>query len=244
MSKYKIDNKKIMFNASIKSSIDFFPKQYELLKELNKVFPNWEVSGVGFTSRDTENHCSTTINHKIIIYEIENPEIGTDFSKDRITNILFAYNKFFPIKDFLRIGLRFFIFIPMIEIEKEELADIIQSKLFLNNDNISSILSDKLIDLTYIRDYKKDEFYYHFKCGPMPEEQISSWVIFGENRHRFKTPDDFKKYLDTFPKMSLFIDVDCYKKDISFTQMDSFLSKAFNNCTRIATDIKKYILGE
>lgn len=244
MSKYKIENKKILFNALIKPSIDFFSKQYELLKELNKAFPNWEVRGVGFTSRDVKNHCSSTINHKLIIYEIENSETGIDFSKDRINNILLAYNKFFPIKDFLRIGLRFFIFVPMIEIEKEELADIIQSKLFLNNENISNILSDELIDLTYLRDFKKDEFYYHFKCGPMPEEQISSWVIFGDNRHRFKTQDDFKKYLATFPKMSLFIDIDCYKRDIPFTQIDLFLSKAFNNCTQIATDMKKYILGE
>jgi len=244
MTKYKIDKKKIVFNANIKPSIDFFSKQYELLKKFKEDFPNWEVTGFNFTSQDRENHCSAMVTHKNIIFEIDDANNKIEFSKKIIKKILVEYNKLLHIELFLRLGFRFFIFIPMLEIEKEELADIIQSKLFINNSELSTILSEKLTDLAYIRDYNKDGFLYHFKCGPMPKEQIPAWVDFGQNKYRFNTPKDFKEYLDSFPEMSIFIDIDCYKQNIPFTDMEPFLVKAIDNCIKTSTSIKKYILGE
>ncbi len=244
MTEYKIEKKKILFNAIFKPSVEFFLKQYELLKMYKKYFPSWEVSGLNFTVQDRENHCSSTITHSNIIFEIDDANSKVEFLKKTINNILSGYNEFFPIESFIRLGLRFYIFIPMLEIKKEELADIIQSKLFVSNNELTTILSEKVTDLAYIRDYKKDEFLYHFKCGPMPKEQIPAWVDFGQNKHRFNTPKDFKEYLDSFPDMSIYIDIDCYKQDIPFSDMGSFLTKSIDNCIKTATSIKKYILGE
>lgn len=244
MTEYKVEKRKIIFNANIKPSINFFSKQYELLKKYKTDFPNWEVTSLNFTVKDRENHCSALITHKNIIFEIDDANTKVEFSSKRINKILIEYNELFPIEVFSRLGLRFFIFVPMLEIEKEELADIIQSKLFVNNNELSTILSEKLTDLAYIRDYTKDGFLFHFKCGPMPREQIPAWVDFGQNKYRFNTPKDFKQYLDSFPEMSIFIDIDCYRQDIPFTDMGSFLTKAFYNCIKTATSIKKYILGE
>jgi len=244
MTEYKIEKKKILFGANIKPSIDFFSKQYELLKMYKMDFPNWEVSILNFTAQDRENHCSATVTHKNIIFEIDDANTKVEFSRKIINNILSGYNEFFPIESFIRVGLRFYIFIPMLEIEKEELADIIQSKLFISSNELTTILSEKVTDLAYIRDYKKDDFLYHFKCGPMPKEQIPAWVDFGQNKHRFNTPKDFKEYLDSFPDISIFIDIDCYKQDIPFTDIGSFLTKAMDNCIKTATSTKKYILGE
>ena len=209
--------------------VDFFPKQYDLIKKYNADFPNWELSGISFTLQDKENHCSASITHKKIIFELEEATSKIDFAKERISKVLQVYNELLPIESYLRIGVRFFMFVQMQEIKKEELADIIQSKLFANNKEINDILSEKLNDLAYIRDYSKDGFLYHFKCGHMPREHIHTWVDFGENKHRFETTKDFRDYLETFPEMSIFIDLDCYKSDVAFSDTESFLSKAFDN---------------
>lgn len=243
MTNYKVEKKKILFNADLNPSIDFFSKQYDLLKKYKKDFPNWEVNGLIFIVQDKENHCSSTISHNKIIFEIEDANTKIDFAKTRINNILKEYNEMFPIENISRAGIRFFMFVPMEEIKKEELADIIKSKLFVNNKEVHDILSEKLDDLAYIRDYTKDDFLYHFKCGPMPSEQIPAWVDFGQNKHKFKTPSDFKNYLDSFPKISIFIDIDCYKHNITFSDFNTFLSKSFENSLKTATKIKDYILG-
>jgi len=243
MPEYKIEKKKIIFSADLNPNIDFFSKQYDLLKKYIRDFPNWELSGLIFTIQDRENHCSSTITDKKIIFEIEDANNKIDFTKTRINNILKEYNEMFPIENINRAGIRFFIFVPMYEIKKEELADIIQSKLYVNNKELHDIFSEKLYDLAYIRDYTKDDFLYHFKCGPMPTEQIPAWVNFGQNRHKFKTTADFKDYLDSFPKISIFIDIDCYKNNITFSDFDKFLSKSFENSLKTATKIKDYILG-
>jgi hypothetical protein len=243
MAEYKIEKKKIIFNADFKPSVDFFPKQYDLIKKYNIDFPHWELSGISFTMQDKTEHCSALVTHKKIIFEWDDATTKVDAAKQRISNVLRSYNELLPIDSFLRIGVRFFMFVPMIEIKKEELADIIQTKLFANSKEISEIFPEKLNDLAYIRDYPQDGFLYHLKCGPMPEEHIPAWVDFGEGKHRWETTKAFKDYLDSFPKISIFFDVDCYKTDVIFGDVGQFLEKAFNNCLQTAANLKKYILG-
>lgn len=243
MAEYKVEKKKIVFNADFKPSVDFFPKQYDLIKKYNEDFANWELSGTAFTVQDKVSHCSATFTHKRIIFELDDANSKVDLAKERISKILRLYSESLPIESFLRLGVRFFMFVPMQEIKKEELADIIQVKIFANNEELNEILSEKLNDLAYIRDYCKDGFLYHLKCGPMPKEHIPTWVDFGENKHRFETTKEFKSYLDSFPDISIFFDIDCYKSDVVFGDADSFLAKAFDNCLQTASKLKKYILG-
>jgi len=244
MPEYKIEKKKIIFNADFKASVDFFPKQYEMMKALNSDYPNWEVSGLSFVMQNKENNCSATLSHKKIICEFDQTSNRVEESKQNIIKTLQIYNKFLPISSFNRIGVRFFMFVPMQEIKKEELADIIFSKLFAVNKDIKGMFAEKVNDLAYIIDYDKDGFYYHLKCGPMPNEHVPAWVDFGEGKHRFKSPKDFKDYLESFPAMSIFIDMDCYKADVLFTDMETFLKKSFDNCAQNTSMLKKYILGE
>jgi len=243
MAEYKVEKKKIVFNADFKPSVEFFPKQYDLIKKYNEDFLSWELSGTAFTMQDKAGHSSATVTHKKIIFELDDANGKVDLAKERISKILRLYNESLSIESFLRLGVRFFMFVPMQEIKKEELSDIIQAKLFANNKELNEILSEKLNDLAYIRDYSRDSFLYHLKCGPMPREHIPTWVDFGENKHRFETTKAFKEYLDSFPEMSIFFDIDCYKSDVAFGDTDLFLAKAFDNCLQTVSQLKKYILG-
>ena len=243
MAEYNVEKKKIIFNADFKPSVDFFPKQYELIKKYNEDFANWELSGTAFTMQDKVKHCSSTVTHKKIIFELDDANSNIDLAKERISKILRLYNESLSVDSFIRLGVRFFMFVPMKEIKKEELADIIQAKMFANNKDLNEILSEKLNDLAYIRDYSRDDFLYHLKSGPMPREHIPAWVDFGENKHRFETTKEFKDYLDSFPDISIFFDIDCYKNDVPFKDLDQFIAKAFDNCIQTASKLKKYILG-
>lgn len=244
MAEYKIEKKKIIFNADFKPSVDFFQKQYDIIKELNADFPGWDLSGLNFVIQDKENNCSGSFSSQKVVYEVEEANNKIDFAKERILKGLRIYSNYLPLKVFIRLGIRFYMFVPMQEIKKEELADIIQSKLFITNEAIINIFTEKANDLAYILDYAKDGFLYHLKCGPMPKEHIPTWVAFGEGKNRFKSAKDFKDYLESFPEMSIFIDIDCYKNDVSFKDMESFLNKAFDNCLQTSAKLKKYILGE
>ena len=244
MVEYKIDKRKIVFNADFKPSIDFFSKQYNILKAYKSDFPNWEVTGLEFVVKDIENNCSANISSKKIIFEIEDANSKVDLAKKRIDNLISNYNNILPIEKILRAGIRFFIFVPMVEIKKEELADIIKSKLFLNNEEINDIFSKKIEDLSYIHDYSKEGFFYHFKCGPMPNKQIRAWVPLNQIQYRFKSEKDFMNYFESFPEISIFLDIDCYKKDIDIKEFKDFLTKAVSNCIKTATEIKKYLLGD
>lgn len=244
MASYKIEKKKILFVADFKPSVDFFQKQHEIIKELQADFPNWEASGLDFTMQDKEIHCSGSFSSKKIVFEFEETSGKTDTAKKRIINGLKVYNSHLPIDSFGRLGIRFFMFIPMQDIKKEELTDVIKSKLFSDNKELSDIFSEKASDLAYILDYSKDEYFYHFKCGPMPKEHIPAWVDFGDLKNRFKNQKDAKEYLESFPEMSIFLDFDCYKKNIPFMEFERFLNKSFEECSHTSKKLKNYILGE
>ena len=84
MAEYKVEKKKIVFNADFKPSVDFFPKQYDLIKKYNEDFANWELSGTAFTVQDKVSHCSATVTHKRIIFELDDANSKVDLAKERI----------------------------------------------------------------------------------------------------------------------------------------------------------------
>lgn len=243
MPEYKIHKEKIVFNADFEPSLDFFSKQIELMKALKVDFPNWELSSLNFTMQDKDNNCTGTFTHNKIIYEIDNANSKVDLTKKKIINGLKFLNDALTVKSFKRLGIRFFMFIPMVEMKKEELSEIVQSKLFLNNEETIDIFAKESTDLVYIIDYSKDNFLYHVKCGPMPKEHIPNWVDFSGGKQRFKTTNDFKEYLESLPEMSFFIDIDCYNHDVDFSDTEMFVNKAVSNCLETSAKLKKYVLG-
>jgi hypothetical protein len=132
----------------------------------------------------------------------------------------------------------------MEDITKEELSDILKSKLYIQNDELGKIFPGKVTDLAYIVDYEDEdkELLYHFKCGPMPQEQVSGLVDFGNMQYRFKTKKEAREYLESFPQMSIFIDLDCYQKEVEFEKLPDFLKNASENCIQTAGKLKNYIL--
>lgn len=244
MAEFELNRKRIIFNAVFQSSLEFFPKQYEIMKDLKPDFPHWEISALDFKMGNDVDNYSTSVSHNKIVYEFDKVSEKIPQAKELIIKGLNAYNKHLPIEKFIRLGIRFFMFVDMKDIKKEELAEIITSKLFLINDKTVDIFAEKFNDLAYIIDYSKDEFSYHFKCGPMPKNQIPAWIELGEYKHRFKKPKEFKDYLDSFPEMSIFLDLDCYQQDILFTAIPSFMNRAIDSCLQISSKIKKYILNE
>lgn len=244
MPDFELNRKRIIFNANFQPSLEFFPKQYEIMKDLKPDFPHWELSALDFKMGNDIDNYSISVSHNKIVYEFDKVSEKIPQAKELIIKGVNAYNKHLPIEKFIRLGIRFFMFVDMKDIKKEELAEIISSKLFLANEKTADIFAEKFNDLAYIIDYSKDEFSYHFKCGPMPKNQIPSWIDLGEYKQRFKKPQEFKDYLDSFPTMSIFLDLDCYQQDILFTAAHSFMNRAVDSCMQISSKIKKYLLTE
>lgn len=242
MAEYKVEKKRFIFNAEFAPVVDFFQHQYEIIKDLQKDFPDWQVSGVEFTMQDKEHHISATFTSQKIIFECDEANKKIELLHDKIDKSIHAYSKHAPIDSFLRLGLRSYMFIPMKEIKKEELSDILKSKLYIHNDELEKIFPEKVTDLAYIIDYEDDELLYHFKCGPMPQEQVSGWVDFGNMQYRFKTKKEARDYLESFPQMSIFFDLDCYQREVEFKELSSFLKKASESCIQTTGKLKNYIL--
>jgi len=244
MSEYKIEKKRIIFSADFKPSIQFFKTQYDIIDELQSEIPNWEIGGANFVMSDRVNNYSGVFLSKKVTFEFDAASDKITLAKEKISKILAIYHKHLPIDSFLRLGMRFFMFISMGDIKKEELSDIITPKLFVKNEFVDSAFSENITDIVYTIDYSKDDYLYHFKCGPMPKEQIPAWVDFGQYKHRFENEKVFKEYLESFPEMSIFLDYDCYANDVTFDGLDVFLNRAVQDCSDSSTKIKKYLLGE
>jgi hypothetical protein len=96
MAKYKIEKKRFIFNADFTSVVDFFQNQYEIIKDLQTEFLDWEVSGVEFNLQDKDNNISATFTTKKIIFECDeaNKKIELRAGRDFLdTQIRFISDK-------------------------------------------------------------------------------------------------------------------------------------------------------
>ena len=77
----------------------------------------------------------------------------------------------------------------------------------------------------------------------MPKKQIINFVHFGDPNKRFNSQEDFVKYMAEFPEMSLFIELECSQKVVSFSEKNTFINEAMGSCSEIASKLNKYLLG-
>jgi hypothetical protein len=241
MSDYKIITKRVVFNADFKHKRDFFEKKLSLMKEFEPDFPGYQVSGVDFFALDRENHFSQHFTHKKLIFEYDEANSKKNLIKEKISNALNIYNKYLSVEKFIRLGVRSFNFIELKDIKVEELADVLYSKLYQTNESLLQIFPEKISDLAYVLDYKKDGFLYHLKCGPMPKDQVGGWIDFGDVKKRFSSEEEFKEYFNSFPGIGVFLDVDCYKEDVLFDSKDEYLTGAFENIQNTCVTLRKYL---
>lgn len=243
MAKYKLEKKRIIFNAHYKHSVDFFQKQYDIMKELMGDMPHYHITSLDCTVENKEKHISQKFTHKRSIFEYDEVNDKVEDAKQSIKAGLEAYNKFVPIETFSSLLLRTFIFIPMKEIEVEELADIYWKKFFVKNSDVEDIVGENIDDLSYNVNFSKDGFFYRVASGPMPKKQIVQVVDFGDLNMRFDNDDEAREYTGNYPDISVFIDMTCGKKDVPFGEKDNFLKGAFESTNQIAAKLNTYLLG-
>jgi hypothetical protein len=243
MADYKIDKKRIVFNAEYNYSIDFFQKQYAIMKELSSDSPNYHISGVEFTVENKELHFSKNFNHRMCAFEFDDINSKMPEVKEAIINGLDVYNKHIAVESFISMALRMIMFVPLKEMKTKELADIIYSKLYIRNAETLGFTSENIDDLSYIINFSRGEYLYFLRSGPMPKKQIINFVHFGDPNKRFNSQEDFVKYMAEFPEMSLFIELECSQKAVPFAEKNTFINEAMGSCSEVASKLNKYLLG-
>ena len=198
------------------------------------------------TLGDPEQHCSLTINFQSFTYEQDSHEIALEAK-----HIGQAVSE---LPDALQLNSSFSFFgyrcfsLVALEMPFEDLASVLNVKLFCQDEKLRQVLPRRVDDLNYRVDFSDLPDRYHFTIGPLGKEQVPQFIQFNRNYHlpAINAEEEYQKIKAKYPDVSLLLDIDLYQKseDLSLDNLNSFATQAPQKVRALAKSLAEYLLEQ
>jgi hypothetical protein len=214
--------KKLVVEWRYKANLRFFGKMDETALELVDDFPHWERSPLTVEVRNRQKHRRLFLSVHRSFFEVDDADPNADFSV--VEKLLKKTCSKMEIRSLQRLGIRQW-FVANLEQPFALLVDEIKAKFLSQDKMLSGILSDKVLDVSYVVDFEtNDGAKYNLRLGPMTKKQWFEMI-----RHEpqlFEPPAEssektFEQYEAVFPENFLYIDIDCFKEDCPVDKIES-----------------------
>jgi len=215
---------KTLFQARYKPELEFYELLYSVAKKFDN-FPDWKTDRLSVVLRNFSKRCSLGIQHTNFSYDQDTNSItDEEFNLNKAIEIIPQYLK---ISSFVRLGYRR-IYLISTDMQFQELVDILNIKFFSHETELIKIMPSKVYDLQYVIDSTDDPFRFHIRIGPVRKEEIPSRIPFNKENHLAPktTQKDYEQITSSYPKVAVFIDLDCTSSNNSDTRPD-FVSDSF-----------------
>jgi len=207
--------------------IKFFPtplyyeKKTVVWKKFAKHFPDWKVNYTDLIIENKEKEIGFRATSRNAIFVCDNLSTFSNFT-DLGYRLLKDYAKELQILSLNRIGVRVF-YLCEADGSFEDLNNLMINKLF------SFVPAEtKATDMAYVLNFDQSDYHFHVTLGPVTDEESKARLEMKEG---------------TFPKLSIFFDIDIFQNEASPDVIEKFLQKSCKKSERIAQQFGKQIFG-
>lgn len=215
-----------------KASLPFFQLRAEIGKPLEKLFKDWRFDPVTLKFFDIEKYQTASLECKRI--SITSLNQSSDDFKNLTTKVISGYFKALPIDKLIRYGYRK-IFSAPLEVKFDEVVKLFHDKIYPKNEEFKNIFTEGFSDVAFLGNFTRDSFSFHFQAGPVTKDECIKRM---EPHNPFKVKNKDKEITD----ISLFLDTDCYKENVSADNYTTLLEDSFKLTDTIQQDFIKYTI--
>ncbi|MGB5293831.1 MAG: hypothetical protein WBP34_02665 [Thermoanaerobaculia bacterium] len=237
--------KKVILEIRYKPDLGFYDRLMPAAQAFTDEYPHWQTSRLAVSLRDWDNRCSQAIRHNRFSYEQDSDNV--ELEKERIDLVLDRLPKALEVETALRFGYRRR-YLVEVNMELGALVEVINTKLFSQDERLLKVLPRTVTDLMYRLDLKDDDgASYHLTLGPVQGAEAANYVVF--NREQHLDPDtaqgDYADLVAAYPSVALFIDIDYYRfdEDIPLSEAKTFVEKARETTHKLAVDLTQVVLS-
>jgi hypothetical protein len=215
-------------------ALRFYTVMDKIGLDLAEAYPDWERSPLTLDIRNKKYHRRCFLSYQRCFYEALGfpalvPEIERAEKLFEKVHFEMAFTKV------RRIGLRQWLTV----VSDEPFAQMVKTvvkKVQPPDDKLSKLLRGRIEDVGHVVDVLADNGWkYHLRFGPMESKQ---WFeLIPHEIGLFDSPEAFKKYKESMPERFLFIDIDCYKDDTTFSDVASLVFSMRQVSSEIVGDL-------
>lgn len=235
---------KTIMQIKYKPNIRFYDWMMSAAEKMSE-YPDWETDRLSIVKKDFDKHCSIAITHDSITYEQDSKDNQIEVA--RIEHLLSELPAVLNIGSLTRLGYRQQYLTP-IDMPLDSLVEVLNIKLFSQNENLRSVLPNKITDVMYRIDSKSDDYKYHIIAGPVHRKEIPRWLTYNVQHHLKPetASQDYKDIIKGYPEVALFLDIDMYKdsEQINVCKAQDFVNFARENLSSMADGFSNFIFAD
>lgn len=172
--------------------------------------------------------CSMLVRHDFLAYEQDSED--EDLEASRIVQLLESVPSDLQIKRFTRLGFRRRYLVPT-GMTFSEMVSVFELKFVSPKHMEVQGIPQKLEDLMYRADMRDGEDRFHIALGPAQKRELPAALGFNHERHLDpSSPEQLEAILDSYPEVSLFMDVDLYRDEDEY---EVSTARAFYDAARV-----------
>lgn len=212
--------KKLVVEWRFKADLGFYGRMDRVALGLSRDYPDWERSPLTVEIRDKKRHRRIHLSVKRGFFDADGPNPLTDIDQaGKLANMICRE---LEVNSLTRCGVRQW-FAADLGKPFALMVDEVAQRFLNQGPDLTAILADKVHDVAYTVDFEtSDGWRYNLRLGPMLKSQWFQTILYEAGNFEVGEDEEetFEKYQDGFPEQFLFIDVDCYRDDVSVDKME------------------------
>ena len=221
MEKLKLLTKRATCEIRFSPTPVYYEKKTVVWKKFGEHFPDWNVSYVELELSNKQKEMRFKATSRNAVFICDNLSTLSNFT-DLGHRLLRDYTKELEITSLERIGVRVF-YLCEAQGSFEDLNKLMISKLFTFVPTKA-----KPTDMAYVLNFDQGDYHFHVAVGPVTDE---------ESKERLKMKEG------TFPKLSVFFDVDTFQNEFSSDGIETFLQNSCKKSKEIVKQFEGQIFG-
>jgi hypothetical protein len=206
--------------------------------DLADSYPDWERSPLTLEIRNKKLHRRCFLSHQRCFFEALG--FATEATEiERATSFFDMVHHELRFTKVLRLGIRRWLAVT----SGEPFAQMVKAaatKFHPQDDSLRTLLRGRIEDVGYSVDVLTNNGWkYHLRSGPMERKQWFEMIP--HEIGNFESEEAFKKYRESFPERMYFIDMDCYKEDTTYSDLQPLSSSMHQVSSEILADLIHYL---
>jgi len=220
------------------ASLAFYAAMDKIGLSLADGYPDWQRSPLALEVRNKKHRRRCFFSHQRAFFEaVDFQAEGTEF--DQAAKLLDRLYHERLLTKARRIGIRQWSSVKA-EQPFAELVKAVAKRFQPRSEQLDKILRGRTEDLAYEVIVMTDTGWkYHLRLGPMERKQWFEVIPYEPGM--FESPEEFKKYQDSLPERMVFIDVDCYQEEVTYSEISSLIASMRRVSAEIASDLINYL---
>ncbi len=229
----------LVLELRYKPSLAFYGVMDKIGLHFVDQYPDWERSPLTLEIRDKKHQRRATITHNRSFFEAVDPsDPSSDI--DRALKIFERLRDELKFSDVMRIGIRQWASVAVNENFDKFVRDL-SKKFHPQQEPLLNALHGRIDDFLYAANVRTDTGWkYHLKLGPMERKQ---WFELIPYEQAIFPKGAFEEFKNSIPEKMLFFDIDGFREDFTYSELQSVVASIRRGTTEVLTDLANYARG-